>query len=280
MAVLGPLGVEATFVHILGVLDQGPSYGMGGFLYFYIFVPFLTLAQPLVFSVMVLMLIGILPPLLGWFGLTPAIHWSIYAAYIGLMIGPVMLILMLFEYLYWRMISYRQQVEIQATTDGLTAEANRRHFMAEAATRLRRQKELGKPASLLFVDIDRFKTVNDQYGHAVGDQVLIHVAERLRHVLRDRDLIARYGGEEFVVLLQDADTEPATEAADRMRVAVKSDLCRADAHDEHIIPTVSIGIATHRAPDPTKLDQLIATADHAAYDAKRAGRDCVVAAQR
>lgn len=279
LAVLAPLGVEATFVHILGVLDQGTSYGMGGFLYFFIFMPFLTLAQPLAFSVSVLIAIALFPPLLGGFGMAAGLEWRVYGAYIGLVIGPVMLILLMFEYLYWTVFRYRQQVEVQAVTDGLTAVANRRHFMVEAAARLLRQNQAGGAASLLFVDIDRFKAVNDEHGHALGDQVLTHVVGRLRHVLRDRDLIARYGGEEFVVLLSDTDADHARGVAERMRDAVKAMPCRAgDICTAGIATTVSIGIATHGAERPADLERLIDEADQALYDAKRAGRDRVVAA--
>lgn len=278
LAMFGPLGVEAMFIHILGVLDQGASYGMGGFLYFFIFMPFLTLVQPLVFSVAVLVLIAVFPPILGSFGVSADLDWRIYAAYIGLVIGPVMLILLLFEYLYWTVFRYREQVEVQAVTDGLTAVANRRHFMIEAAARLQRQNEIGGEASLLFVDVDRFKAVNDEHGHALGDQVLTHVVARLRQALRDRDLIARYGGEEFVVLLSDTDADGALAVAERMRHAVRTVPCRMDACGRNITSTVSIGIATYRADQLADLDRLIIDADRAVYDAKRAGRDRVVAA--
>ena len=278
LALLVPLGIEATFVHILGVLDRGAAYGMGGFLYFFIFMPFLTLVQPLLFSVAILALIALFPPLLDGFGVSAGLDWGIYAAYIGLVIGPVMLILLLFEYLYWAVFRYRQQVEVQAMTDGLTAVANRRHFMAEAADRLRRQNDTGGAASLLFVGIDRFKAVNDAYGHALGDQVLIHVVARLRQALRDCDLVARYGGEEFVVLLSDTDAEGAFAVAECMRNAVRSVPCPSQAAGRPINSTVSIGIATCRAEQWMDIDRLIIAADRAVYDAKRAGRDRVVAA--
>lgn len=278
LAVLGPLGVEATFVHILGVLDQGVSYGMGGFLYFFIFIPFLTLAQPLAFSTTVLILVAVFPPLLHLAGWSIGLDWRIYGAYIGLVLGPVMLILLLFEYLYWTVFRYRRQVETQAGTDGLTAVANRRYFLTEARARLRLQSELGRATSLLFIDIDRFKSINDRHGHVLGDQVLTHVVGRLRHVLRERDLIARYGGEEFVVLLPDTDAEHARVVAERMRHAVKNVACRSDAYGLDIVSTVSVGIATYPAGQPADLEQLIAEADRAVYAAKRAGRDCVVAA--
>ncbi|WP_109993734.1 GGDEF domain-containing protein [Salinisphaera sp. LB1] len=278
LAMLGPLGVEATFVHILGVLHQGASFGMGGFLYFFIFMPFLTLVQPLAFSVAVLVLIAVFPPVLGACGVSADLDWWVYAAYVGLVIGPVMLILLMFEYLYWTVFRYREQVEVQAVTDGLTRVANRRHFMAEATVRLSRQNERGGTASLLFIDIDRFKAINDAYGHALGDQVLTHVVVRLRQVLRDVDLIARYGGEEFVVLLSDTDTDRAVAVAERMRQAVRAAPCGMNACGQHITSTVSIGIATHRAEQPADLDRLIADADRAVYEAKRAGRDRVVAA--
>ncbi|HET7313065.1 GGDEF domain-containing protein [Salinisphaera sp.] len=279
LAVLVPLAIEASFIHVLAVLNGGGAYGMGGFLYFFILVPFLTLAQPLVLSAAVLVLLAVMPPVASLFGLSADLDWVVYTAYIGLALGPVMLILLMFEYLYWTVFRYRRKVEVQAVTDALTAVANRRHFMLEAAARLENRQQCGAPASLLFVDIDRFKAINDRHGHALGDQALTHVVNRLKQVLRDDDLIARYGGEEFVVLLSDADTDHAVRVAERMRVAVKTEPYDvAGTNEPAITLTVSIGIATRAADRPVDLDTLIIAADRALYDAKSAGRDRVVAA--
>ena len=124
------------------------------------------------------------------------------------------------------------------------------------------------------IDIDRFKVLNDRYGHAVGDQVLRAVAGAIMAAVRDDDVPARYGGEEFVVLLRNPSRDVAVDVGERVRGAVGAlDL------GEHGVPgvSVSVGVAVASVPDQP-IDMLVAEADRALYRAKRAGRDRVVAA--
>ncbi len=165
------------------------------------------------------------------------------------------------------------EVKRLATTDGLTGLSNRRHFLLLAQRLFETARRYGQPLSALMLDVDRFKQVNDRYGHAVGDEVLRAVADRTRLCLRAADLLGRYGGEEFALLLP---MTPALAAysmlAERIRRAVAHDPISTAAGKLSI--TVSIGVAalTQRT---ASLEQLLLEADARMYEAKAAGRDRV-----
>jgi diguanylate cyclase (GGDEF)-like protein len=163
-----------------------------------------------------------------------------------------------------------QKVELDAATDALTGQGNRRALDEF----LKRQAELysvsGKPFSLLMLDIDFFKSVNDEFGHMVGDDVLRAFAQRVREYLRPEDVCARFGGEEFVVVLPRTTMDAALEVAERLRQGVE----RAPLLDSpRVQVTVSIGVAT-LAPGQT-VNDLLFKADAAVYVAKNAGRNQV-----
>jgi diguanylate cyclase (GGDEF)-like protein len=126
------------------------------------------------------------------------------------------------------------------------------------------------------IDIDHFKSVNDQFGHQAGDAVLIEVASRLTRIVRDVDLMARYGGEEFGALLPKTDLKGATVLADRMRTAIANE--RFSVHRRELDVTVSIGAAIHPGHGDS-LVTLLAAADVALYRAKAAGRNRVESAE-
>jgi diguanylate cyclase (GGDEF)-like protein len=161
------------------------------------------------------------------------------------------------------------EVERLATTDSLTGLANRRVLEETLLRETGRAERSGAPLSVLVVDADHFKAVNDTYGHQTGDDVLRHVAAVLRRESRAGDLAARYGGEEFVVVLPECSLEEALAAAERLR--------RAMPEGAPVAFTVSIGVAT--APQhAADAEGLVARADAALYRAKRGGRNRVVAA--
>ena len=166
----------------------------------------------------------------------------------------------------------QDELERLATIDVLTELANRRHFTDRANRLLGRCRRDGAPAALLVFDIDRFKLINDRYGHAAGDHVLCRLATLCREVLRPDDLVARWGGEEFVALLPKLDLDAAAGVAERLRRAVAGTLIRLEGVDFGF--TVSIGLVAC-SPDEA-LEQLINRADGALYDAKLQGRDRVV----
>jgi diguanylate cyclase (GGDEF)-like protein/PAS domain S-box-containing protein len=163
----------------------------------------------------------------------------------------------------------RDELERLARVDALTGLANRRQFDERFALALMRLRRNGPPVALMFLDVDRFKQVNDSYGHAAGDAVLQTFAQRLRECTRGSDLIARLGGDEFVVLVEDAMLPASAEVIARKLIATMGAPVAVEGHVLEV--TTSIGIAYAR--EPTESTVLMAAADAALYDAKAAGRN-------
>jgi diguanylate cyclase (GGDEF)-like protein len=168
----------------------------------------------------------------------------------------------------------KRDAEQLAAVDALTGAMTRRAILPLIERTLRRTARSGIPASVAMIDLDWFKSINDRYGHMVGDHVLRRVVERIRECLRTTDAIGRYGGEEFVVLLQGMDERGAIRLIDRVRDAVAS----ADWTDLGAGLEVSIsgGIACMSATDTP--EGVLARADAALYEAKRGGRNRLCAA--
>lgn len=159
--------------------------------------------------------------------------------------------------------------------DALTGLANRRALNLAAPVMFRECLKEGKPVSVLMLDIDHFKMVNDLHGHSAGDVVLRQFADVIQSQVRSSDMTARYGGEEFVVVLAGAPLAPAMRLAERIRAAVQAAVME---HDKgHLAVTVSVGVATAFPGEVDDLDEVIRTADRNLYRAKRAGRNCVMA---
>ncbi len=167
--------------------------------------------------------------------------------------------------------AYEAELRRLATTDALTGVANRRFFLERMDHELARFKRLGKPVALLMVDLDRFKRVNDTYGHAAGDDVLKHFARLAQQMLRKIDLIGRLGGEEFAVLLPGTDGEGALRFAERLRDAFAQTPARSGADDIRV--TLSVGVTLLRKEDERV--EALARADRALYRAKDEGRNRV-----
>lgn len=161
-----------------------------------------------------------------------------------------------------------------AITDALTGLYTRRFFEAQLPVEIQRARRSGAPLAVIIVDIDRFKSINDRYGHPSGDAVLVEVASRLRASARAGDVLSRYGGEEFALLLPGATAEDLPGIAQRLRERVASTPIEVTG-DTWVAVTVSIGVASY--PDHSDVGGgLIAAADRALYAAKAGGRDCVV----
>ena len=161
--------------------------------------------------------------------------------------------------------------------DSLTGIYNRRTFMENAAIQLERSERLKSGASILIMDLDRFKQVNDTYGHLVGDKVLQGFASIVRKTLRPYDIFGRYGGEEFIALAADIDETNAKNLAERIRLAVSQTPIQLDESNKLSI-TVSIGVTEVKSS--AALDNAIDCADHALYEAKESGRNRVVVKMR
>lgn len=168
-----------------------------------------------------------------------------------------------------------EEAQRRSLTDPLTGLWNFRHFQTQAARELESAVRFDRPLSLLVLDVDHFKNINDRLGHQAGDEVLRELARRLRESARAPDLVARYGGEEFVVLLPGADTEAARITAERVRLALSTTEYDLGPEFEPVVVTTSIGVASY-SQHATDVTMLLRFADDALYGAKATGRDRVV----
>ena len=162
-----------------------------------------------------------------------------------------------------------------STTDYLTGLCIRRQLFDLGEKETQRAKRNGAPLSLMILDIDHFKSVNDTYGHDIGDEVLKSFSTTFRNSLRNIDIVCRYGGEEFVAILPDTDTQIAMDVAQRLRQNIEASILPIKGAELRY--TISIGLTGLRESD-TLINQLINRADEALYQAKKSGRNQVVIA--
>lgn len=170
----------------------------------------------------------------------------------------------------------RTQDELQkfAITDSLTGLFNRRHFFDLGEKEFAKSTRYDRSLSVILLDIDFFKGINDTYGHFVGDRVLAQVGVLLHKSGREVDLTARYGGEEFIILLPETDCESAKLVAERLRKLIEESLIQIE--NNLIRFTASFGVAAKDGANAETFDQLVSQADQALYEAKRVGRNQVV----
>jgi diguanylate cyclase (GGDEF)-like protein len=167
-----------------------------------------------------------------------------------------------------------ERLKLDGLTDPLTGIANRRFFERRLREELGRRQRSGSPLSLIVVDIDFFKRVNDDFGHQVGDAVLVEVARVLGLGLRTSDLLGRYGGEEFVLLLPGTSIQKAGEIAERLRTQIAS--MRFDMLNRSVTVSVGVAVLAGSDGDAEAGSELFRRADHALYRAKGGGRNRVV----
>lgn len=167
-----------------------------------------------------------------------------------------------------------KQLEILATYDGLTNLFNRRALYEAIRTEWNRANREGKPISLIMLDIDHFKEINDEFGHLVGDDAIRHVAQILTQHKRSYDMVGRWGGEEFLLILPGTDLSEAACVAERLRKALStSPLCINET--QNVIIYASFGVAGLNAQESSGFDRYIQQADRALYRAKNTGRNQV-----
>jgi diguanylate cyclase (GGDEF)-like protein len=171
-----------------------------------------------------------------------------------------------------------QRAEALSVTDELTRLSNSRYLNQVLRRETKRSIRNGSPLSLLFLDLDSFKSVNDQHGHLAGSRVLMEAAAVIRGCARETDVVARFGGDEFTLLLPDTNTEGAVQVAERIRDRLRaSRFLTSDGLS--VRQTVSIGVATLHADKPRTADELMKAADMAMYRVKAAGKDGIYVAQ-
>jgi diguanylate cyclase (GGDEF)-like protein len=173
------------------------------------------------------------------------------------------------------LVEARRIADEQARTDSLSGLPNRRAFFELAKQELKRAKRYASPLSVIMLDIDHFKQINDNYGHAAGDAVICKLAQAIREVLRDTDVAARIGGEEFALLLPETTLAGAKIVAERLRSRIATPPIQVE--QQELAVTASFGVVTCCAAEES-VDDLLAAADRLLYEAKGAGRNCVISA--
>ncbi len=171
----------------------------------------------------------------------------------------------------WAITLYHRRLHLLATTDKLTGLANRQAFDDTMHRLGRGGRRIARPFSVLLLDIDHFKRINDTLGHLRGDEVIQSVARRTVGALRRTDLVCRWGGEELIVVAYDCDLDEAARLAETLRAAVEMAPLRTP--DDGTRVTISVGITSWRADDT--VDRILSRVDRALYQAKRDGRNCV-----
>jgi diguanylate cyclase (GGDEF)-like protein len=172
-----------------------------------------------------------------------------------------------------RLSVLNRELEQLSITDGLTQVFNRRFFMERIRQEVKRVHRYGSSVSLLMIDIDHFKKVNDTYGHLAGDAVLAGIAGVIRRKLRETDVLARYGGEEFVLLTTPMDGNGAAALAERLRALVEES--EFSFEGKRIRVTISVGVSSWDPSMEENFDDLVRLADDALYGAKEEGRNRV-----
>jgi len=168
---------------------------------------------------------------------------------------------------------YMDKLLDKALTDELTGARTRRYFIEMAEEELSECIDNDHQYSIIIIDADHFKDINDSHGHPVGDEVLRILVSRIRNLLKADTLFARYGGEEFIISLPDISWEDALSTAERIRVGIENDTFRVDEHEINV--TISLGVAS-LSDSAVSIENIISNADKALYKAKESGRNRVV----
>jgi two-component system, cell cycle response regulator len=170
-----------------------------------------------------------------------------------------------------RVVQYQQHLEYQTQIDSLTGLFNRRAFEKKIGEEFERSKRYGHPLSVVILDIDNFKKINDTYGHHGGDAALVRISEILRERSRRSDFPSRFGGEEFVLVLPETDQDSAIQVARKFHEEIRS--CSFGTVDKPFLLTVSMGLTSTIQKEYSDWREMVADADCALYQAKNTGKD-------
>ena len=267
---------EALFVEILNHLNTGMTYGIGGFMFFIFMPTVLFQGFSLRLNLGYTFVAAATPHLLAAAGFSHGFQHDHYAVLIWPTAVMAMLIQFAFALNYLRRYESETALERASNTDPMTGTSNRRHFMPLLRQEIIRSQRLDRRVSLLMLDIDHFKKINDTYGHPTGDMVICTLADICRKASREIDAVARLGGEEFAILLPETDLQEALAVAERVRATVENTAVKS-LGDVEFRFTVSIGVAEQPAQNKSE-EKLIGMADAALYQAKTSGRNRVVGA--
>lgn len=170
-----------------------------------------------------------------------------------------------------RVVQYQQHLEYQTQIDSLTGLFNRRAFEKKIGEEFERSKRYGHPLSVVILDIDNFKKINDTYGHHGGDAALVRISEILRERSRRSDFPSRFGGEEFVLVLPETDQDSAIQVARKFHDEIRS--CSFGTVEKPFVLTVSMGLTSSTKKEYSDWREMVADADCALYQAKNTGKD-------
>ena len=265
--------LEFAVLEVWTRLGAGYAASFPAHLYVYLILPLVMLPFSLRENLVSLLLVPLLPNLQALSGMAPGFPVLAFNAMIWPACGIALFAHREYDRLLRRLFDSQRRLMDLAARDELTGLGNRRYFMQRGEEAVRLAARHGRPLSVLMIDIDHFKTVNDRYGHAAGDDVLKFLAVTLSLHSRSTDTCGRIGGEEFALVLPETALAEALKTAERIREAVARTPVPTDQSAEPIPVTVSIGAAA-LAPAQS-LDELLEQADRALYEAKGSGRNRV-----
>lgn len=263
-----------VFSLVLARLHGGMLYGVSAYVTYYIFGLFILGGLPLVWSLCFALLMPTLPHGLALVGFLPGFPHLSFALLMWPMSACMLSLYLVGARGELRRLDLEQQLEAASNADPLTGVSNLRHFMPRLEAQIDAAHAGRAPLSVIMLDVDHFKRINDSYGHAAGDEAIRQVAQLCRDGVRSVDLVARLGGEEFALLLPGLGLAEALGVAERVRAGVGA--WRLELGAEVTRVTISAGVAALRPAETAS--QLLARADAALYEAKGSGRDCVRAA--
>jgi len=271
------LASEVLFVEILNRLDTGMVFGLAGFMYCMYIAILAGQGLSLASGIGYLLAAVALPQLMSAFSLVPGFSQVHYSILLWPAAGLTILSQLVLAFEYLKRYRLEEQLTQLSDTDPLSGVGNRRSFMRVLKHGRLRAQRLTLPLSLLELDIDHFKRINDTHGHPVGDLVIRHIADLCNKGVRGIDEVARIGGEEFAILLIGTALERAVEVAERIRMLVESSAVPGP-NNLSVTFTVSIGATQMRADDMSDLD-LFSRVDAALYAAKAGGRNRVMSSE-
>lgn len=268
------MAATLTIAWVLDIVQDGFLWGLSGF--FYVPLSLLVLPRFRVVATQCVLLLMLVNIVFHYNGVPPLIVENANF-FLGFMCLMTCVLGYLNEERDRRMFQLERELEHLANSDSLSGAFNRRYFEETAREEIARAQRYQRPLSLLMMDADHFKRINDTYGHAIGDATIRAIVETCRAVFRSNDLLARMGGEEFAVLLPETDVQAAQQSAERLQKKLQQiEIATGKNRDvkQVLKLTLSIGVTSLQRDD--SVETLLQRADMALYNAKHQGRNRVV----